>query len=257
MDIKIIVATHKKYPMPQDPMYLPVHCGKHGKESIGYQGDDTGDNISALNSYFCELTATYWAWKNLSVDYLGVSHYRRHFSDSRFPYHTLRSKPNHVLKKEDAEAYLQRADVVVPTKRRYWIETNEGHYSHSSEFRPAELQLMRQLLQEYSDSKYVQAFEVVLRRRWAHMFNMYIMKWELFEAFNQWQFPLLFAFEKRLDRSDYPPRENRAWISELMVDTWLEANKIRYAECPFMFMEKQNWVKKIGDMVMRKIRNHG
>lgn len=28
MDIKIIVATHKKYWMPSDDIYLPVHVGK-------------------------------------------------------------------------------------------------------------------------------------------------------------------------------------------------------------------------------------
>ena len=48
MDIKIIVATHKKYWMPSDSMYLPVHVGAKGKESIGYQRDDEVDNISGI-----------------------------------------------------------------------------------------------------------------------------------------------------------------------------------------------------------------
>ena len=42
-DIKIIVATHKKYRMPSDPMYIPVHVGREGKNDIGYQGDNTGE----------------------------------------------------------------------------------------------------------------------------------------------------------------------------------------------------------------------
>ena len=33
---KIIVAAHKPYTMPDDEMYLPVHVGAAGKESIGY-----------------------------------------------------------------------------------------------------------------------------------------------------------------------------------------------------------------------------
>ena len=65
MDIKIIVATHKKYWMPSDDIYLPVHVGKKGKTDLGYQGDDTGDNISDKNTNYCELTGLYWAWKNL------------------------------------------------------------------------------------------------------------------------------------------------------------------------------------------------
>ena len=44
-NIKVIVATHKKYRMPGDSMYIPVHVGAEGKKSIGYQRDDQGENI--------------------------------------------------------------------------------------------------------------------------------------------------------------------------------------------------------------------
>lgn len=60
-DIKVIVATHKKYTMPDDPMYIPVQVGARGKEELGYQKDDEGENISEKNPYFCELTGLYWA----------------------------------------------------------------------------------------------------------------------------------------------------------------------------------------------------
>ena len=63
--VKVIVAAHKPYEMPFDKMYLPVHVGAAGKDSIGYQRDDEGDNISNLNPYYCELTGLYWAWTNL------------------------------------------------------------------------------------------------------------------------------------------------------------------------------------------------
>lgn len=159
----------------------------------------------------------------------------------------------YILDKKTLECYLRRSDVVVPTKRRYWIETNRGHYAHSSRFRPEELRLMERLLREAGEEKYIRAFQTVLARRWAHMFNMYIMKREKFCRFNQWQFALLLLFEKRLDRLAYPPEENRAWIDELMIDTWLEANQISYAECPVMFMERQNWGIKVGNMVLRKM----
>ena len=49
MNIKIIVATHKKYKMPKDDIYLPLHVGAQGNKSLGYIGDNTGDNISAKN----------------------------------------------------------------------------------------------------------------------------------------------------------------------------------------------------------------
>lgn len=78
-DIKIIVATHKKYQMPQDNMYIPVHVGREGKDNLGYQGDNEGEHISNKNHYYCELTGLYWEWKNLDAEYIGLAHYRRNF----------------------------------------------------------------------------------------------------------------------------------------------------------------------------------
>ena len=66
--IKIIVAAHKKYQMPNDKMYIPVQVGTEGKEKIErYQPDNVGENISKKNPYFCELTGLYWAWKNMDA----------------------------------------------------------------------------------------------------------------------------------------------------------------------------------------------
>ena len=84
MDIKIIIAIHKPYWVPTDSIYLPVQVGAAGKVSIeNYQRDDEGENISHKNAHYCELTGLYWAWKNLKVDYIGLAHYRRHFSNGR------------------------------------------------------------------------------------------------------------------------------------------------------------------------------
>ena len=58
--------------MPDDPMYIPVQVGSALNPPLPYIGDDTGDNISERNPYFCELTGLYWAWKNLDDDSLPV-----------------------------------------------------------------------------------------------------------------------------------------------------------------------------------------
>lgn len=59
MDIKILVAAHKKYWMPDDDVYMPLQVGAEGKESLGYTPDNTGDNISSKNPNYCELTGLY------------------------------------------------------------------------------------------------------------------------------------------------------------------------------------------------------
>ena len=115
MNIKILVAAHKAYQMPTDPMYMPIHVGKEGKElELGYVGDNTGDNISLKNPNFCELTGIYWAWKNLEADYIGLAHYRRHFSLKKGS-----DKWASVLTSAQAEALLKDTDVVLPKKRNY------------------------------------------------------------------------------------------------------------------------------------------
>jgi hypothetical protein len=251
-DIKVVTATHKRYRMAEDPMYIPIHCGACDKESIGYAGDDTGEHISERNPYYCELTAVYWAWKNIEADYIGISHYRRYFTASSRTSYLLKGKWNSILSEREAEHLFSDTDIIVPNKRWYLIETNEGHYGHSSKYRSNELPLMGHIIEERCATEYVNAFQTVLNRRWAHMFNMYIMKKDCFDAFCEWMFDLLFVFEDRLDRSEYTENENRAYIDELMLDIWLTANGMEYKECNAMFMEKQNWFKKIVAMVKRK-----
>ena len=83
--IKILVAAHKADPnIRQDEVYMPIHVGKslHPELDLGFQGDNTGDNISEKNGSYCELTALYWAWKNLKdVEIIGLAHYRRYFAE--------------------------------------------------------------------------------------------------------------------------------------------------------------------------------
>jgi hypothetical protein len=81
MEIRIIVAAHKPYPMPEEQLYLPVQAGAGCHARLAFTGDDSGDNISARNGLYCELTALYWAWKNLHADAIGLCHYRRYFQE--------------------------------------------------------------------------------------------------------------------------------------------------------------------------------
>ncbi|MCC3238524.1 DUF4422 domain-containing protein, partial [Pediococcus acidilactici] len=86
MDIKIMVAAHKEFPMPKErELYLPVLVGakRNYKPRIDYQRDDDGENISEKNPNYNELTAIYWAWKNLDADAVGLVHYRRFLSKKR------------------------------------------------------------------------------------------------------------------------------------------------------------------------------
>ena len=250
MNIRVIVATHKTYRMPDDPMYLPVHVGRAGKPSdLGYQGDDTGDNISETNPTFCELTGLYWAWKNLDADYVGLAHYRRHFRGRRG-----KGKWECILTGAEAEAALRKTDVVLPKKRNYFIETGYDQYIHAH---PAEgLDLALELASRRGEN-YARAAEATRHRTWTHIFNMFIMKREIFDAYCTWLFEILFEMERQLDISGWSPYDQRVFgfAAERLLDVWLEANGIPYTELPVMFMEYQNWLKKGGAFLHRKFRS--
>ena len=43
------------------------------------------------------------------------------------------------------------------------------------------------------------------------------------------------------------------FVSEILLDVWLEANNINYKEQNVSFMEPQNWIKKGGLFLKRKL----
>ena len=247
-DIKIIIATHKKYFMPSDDMYLPLHVGKSGKEELGYQGDDTGDNISLKNPNFCELTGLYWAWKNLPNDYLGLIHYRRFFSvksraeRKKNPLETL------YLTREEASQLLSQYNVIVPSKRNYYIETLYSHYANT--LHAEHLDITREIIAEKC-GEFLGSFDKVMKQRSGYMFNMFIMSKELTNSYCSWLFPILFELEKRLPADKYSAFHARFYgrVSELLFNVWLmQYNKktpIKIKELPFVYGEKVNWGKKI------------
>ncbi len=247
MNIKIIVAAHKPYWMPQDDMYLPLHVGHAGKEGIGFQGDDTGSNISEKNPNFCELTGLYWAWKNLNADYIGLAHYRRHFA-----VRVSDDKKASVLTKKQLEALLADNDIILPEKRRYYIETIYSHYSHT--FDSSHLDKTRDIIARIYP-EYTDAFDRVMKSTYAHMFNMFIMKKEYFDRYCEWLFSILFELEKSIDVSEMTAFEARLFgrVSERLLDVWLITEKLSYAEIKHMHMEPINWRKKISGFLSAKL----
>ena len=239
MDIKIIVATHKRYKMPKDDIYLPLYVGAEGKENIGFVGDNIGENISIKNPFWCELTGLYWAWKNLSYDYLGLVHYRRHFKGKN----KGNDKFSKIIDRRELEKILEETDVVLPNKRHYFIETLYSHYEHTHYIE--DLEKSKKILEE-KYPQYLNAFNVVTKRRSGHMFNMFIMKKELANSYCSFIFDILFELEKQTNPLQYNKYQARlyGYISELLLDVWIEQNELKYKEVPFINMEKTNWLKK-------------
>lgn len=249
--VKIIIATHKTYQMPNDEMYIPLHVGAEGKIddngnplNIGFVKDNTGDNISNLNSSFCELTGLYWAWKNLDVDYIGLAHYRRHFSIKN------RKGFEYVLNYEDLTPYLGKIKVFTPNKRRYYIESLYSHYAHTHYAK--HLDVTRTIITEKYPS-YLNSYDKVIKRTYGYMFNMMIMEKDLLNEYCSWLFDILFELQNRINMPELDMFQGRFYgrISEIIFNVWLE-EKLKLGvisseelkEIPCIHMEKINWWKK-------------
>ncbi len=236
--------------MPNDDVYMPIHVGKEGKTDIGYIGDNTGDHISHKNANYCELTGLYWAWKNLEADSIGLVHYRRYFTKKEV--RNIDEKKEQILLRSDWEKILAHYPVVVADKRKYYIESNRSHYNHAHH--SDGLDLAEQIIQERYP-EYRAAFDLVCKRTWAHMFNMFVMRRDMYDAYCEWLFDILGEIENRVDISSYDTYEARIYgfVSEILLDVWIEKNRVLYKEQNVSFMEKQNWIKKGGAFLKRKV----
>ena len=207
--------------MPEDDIYTPIHVGRKGKQDIGYIGDDTADNISDRNDGYCELTGFYWIWKNVKADYLGLVHYRRYFTHKGLFCRSIDKKRMDILSRKDWENLLK-------------------------------FDVCKAVIQEKCP-EYMNGWNIMMNRTWAHMFNMFVMKKEYYHEFCQWWFDVMFEVEKRIDLSTYEEKERRWFIDEMLLDVWLETKGYQYKEINVDFFEKQNWLKKGGLFIKRKI----
>ena len=250
--VKIIIATHKKYEMPKDDMYLPLHVGAEGKVDennrpldLGYQKDNTGENISELNASYCELTGLYWAWKNLDEDFIGLSHYRRHFCIKK----SKRDFEN-VLSYKEIEPYLDSIRVFVPQKRKYYIESLYSHYAHTHY--AEHLDVVREIIQKDYPS-YLKSFDKIVKQTSGYMFNMMIMQRDLLDDYCTWLFDILFKAGEKINVGNENAFQGRFYgrISEIIFNVWLDeqiqSGKLKIKEIkeiPCIHMEKINWLKK-------------
>ena len=245
-ELAMVVATHKQYAMPQDAVYLPVFVGAalSGDAAVppGFARDDEGENISAKNRGWCELTALYWAWKNTKADAVGLVHYRRHF----------RGRGGIASGAEICEA-LSRADAVLPKRRNYFIESTYSQYIHAHH--AEDLDETRRILEERHPD-FLPAFDSAMKSTSGHRFNMMVMKRPLLDDYCTWLFGVLSELERRLDISSYSDYDRRVFgfVAERLLDVYIVARSVNYVEMPVLHLESQHWPRKIASFLNRKYK---
>ena len=172
--------------------------------------DDVGDNISAKNKQFCELTALYWLWKHAREDIIGLAHYRRHF----------------LLPKDWKTRMMDNAiDVLLPVPL-YVAPSLEDNFK--SRHDPLDWEFMMKYLKNSYSEDFLEACAFFKGNLYSPC-NMFIMKREVLDDLCTWLFPILFKIAEHGGIKDntylnrYP-----GFISERLISLFFELNRKRF-----------------------------
>lgn len=165
--------------------------------------DDTGANISAKNKQYCEMSATYWVWKNTNHVWTGIEHYRRH----------LLVTPGMLGGDVDA---------ILPLPYMCYPNTMTQFRRFASEaVQQALLRALKALHPlEYSD------YEAILYGPYQYTYNIICAKRAVFEDYCEWFFEITEYMETM---SDQVPeiRETRAlsYVAEVLTNLYFMYNR--------------------------------
>lgn len=239
--MKIFVITHKDYFFPKEEYYVPLQVGTSllkGK----YIKDSQGENISELNSSFCELTALYWIWKNASEDIVGLVHYRRYFSSNSDGVIFSGKK---ILGKKELLSKLESNDIIISQPRNYFIFSIRKHYCKAHA--PGDLDKLKQVVHVLSP-EYDNAFETVMSSTKISLYNMLICRKEVLNEYCSWLFPILFELKNHINYEHYDSYQKRVFgfLGERLFNVWLYKNKDKYKQCyvPVTNIEGENLLYK-------------
>lgn len=227
----IYIATHKKFNVPNLNGYCALQVGAEGKEKYGYLRDNIGNHISGKNANYCELTGLYWIWKNTDDSYKGLVHYRRYFGRNN-----LSNKISDICSYEYLLNCLKSVDIVLPYVEYFKQNAKEEILLHccTEEI----FDKLRQIIEtKYPD--YIETYDRYFNENKASLFNMLFCKGEIFDAYCEWLFSILFVLEKQVDLAKLNTYQQRLYgfLSERLLNVWVIKNKLVVKHLPVIHME--------------------
>ena len=219
--LRICVSCHKPAKIIENEVMRPIQLGAADAKlkMKGAIRDNEGDNISELNPMYCEMTAQYYAWKNVDLNYYGFCHYRRYFSFKKKRFiedeygNVLEAYPSDAmvqkydLDEKSIESMVSKYDVLISERKNLqklgepWSTVRE-HYEKAPHLHVEDFDLMMKII----DEKYPEYSKVAHNFAKGHVMcfcNMYILKKELFFRYSEFVFGVLEEFCKRADMSRY------------------------------------------------------
>lgn len=165
--------------------------------------DDTGESISHKNPDYCELTVTYWAWKNRTDAYKGICHYRRIFDVSQ----------------ADLLAALEDgADMIVPFPYVCWPNAAGQILRYVSR---EDFASLRKALQETCPG-YVPDFQKMCENSLFYNYNMLLARREIFDDYAEFLFRVLDRAEAYCIKSgEFRNDRYAGYLGEILTSLYL------------------------------------
>lgn len=217
------VNNDRDKPLAAHPKLYPYECPIQAGAAVAkthlfcadspMRTDDTGENISAKNRMYCEMSAVFWVWKNTDHDWVGIEHYRRH----------LLIKPE--MLRDDIDAILPLPYICYPHEmaqfRRFVSEDV--------------LQALLRALKELYPGGY-EAYHAILYGKYQYTYNMVCARKTVFDAYCQWFFTITEYMEQMMGQEVPELLETRAfsYIAEVLTNLYFMSHQtdlvIRHVE---------------------------
>ena len=240
--LKIFLAYHKESPVYKSEIFQPIKVG--GGLLEGAISDDTGENISSLNPYYCELTGQYWVLKNYlkncTEKYIGFAHYRRlpdligitdidtpsiygiSYSDS--------VKLFNQLNTTDLTPIISKYDVIIPCTNYMYKNTvnpilrdGERNFCVYEHFREEHNSNLLDILREVIGN--TKELDECYRSEKSLFYNIYIMKTGLMISYLEWLFEILDKVGEKIGGWEQEKHLRMAgFLSETLINIWLKCN---------------------------------
>ena len=240
--IRIWVMTHKPITVSLPSVYEPLQVGKALHEDLGYLGDDTGDNISALNIYYSELTGQYWAAKQKNdTDYTGLCHYRRYFLN----------RENRIMDGPEYLDLLQHNDVILPRAicfpKSYYEVYKESHNIHDLDTVGDAIRVL--------DPKVHEVFSDIVNGNEVHSSNMFVTSAELFKEYTDWLFSVFEIAKENINPEQYDAYHRRVYgfLSEQLNYVWIRWKGLSFCEVPCGITQEKAETLELKEMLKSEI----
>lgn len=235
-DIRVFVVSHKEVPLPNCEPFVPIQVGSGPAIPSIKCRDNTGDNIAEKNPNYCELTAQYWIWKNVKADYVGLCHYRRipsftSATDPLFWSFDDATRRRFGWDKETIAGLLTKYDILLPPAWPVFPPGEPGNLMtpyqfHAYEHRESDIAETLRVIYDVTPNVYNYAHKALCVDTVQCFGNICIMRKELFDAYSEWLFKVLFELERRIEiPEDKEQARVFGYLSERLIMAWL-----RYAE---------------------------